>query len=148
MALAAAGVRMRMIGGNWSATTLPGNVVIEAETSYDGMFRLAARAKICLDASTYLDGVNDRIFGYSLNGAMCVTNAAGYLRDAFGEGEIGFYSMRDLDALGEQVKALLGRPAALHEAGQRARATVLASHTWRNRMEDLLRAIAAPGARH
>jgi glycosyltransferase involved in cell wall biosynthesis len=148
MALAASGVRVRTIGRGWEAAALPGNVVIETETSYEGMFQLAARAKICLDASTYLDGANDRVFGYSLNGAVCVTNAAGYLRDAFGEGEIGFYSVRDLDALGEQVKALLGRPAALHEAGQRARATVLASHTWRNRMEKLLRAIAARGTRH
>ncbi len=151
--LAASGVRMNLVGAGWNVAALPGNVDIESETDYEVLFRRAARAKICLDASTFLDGANDRVFSYSLNGAVCVTNAAGYLRDAFGEGEIGFYSMRDLGALGEQVKALLSRPAALHEAGQRARATVLASHTWRNRMEELLRALGAGsnealGARH
>lgn len=143
LALAASGVPMRMIGREWHSAKLPGNVAIEPEVSYEGLFRLAARAKICLDASTYLDGANDRVFGYALNGAVCVTNAAGYLREAFGEGEIGFFSMRDLDAFGDQVKAFLGRPSALREAGQRARSTVLASHTWHNRMEDLLRALGA-----
>lgn len=145
MALGASGVRMRLVGKGWNAATLPDNVTVEAETGYEVLFRLAARARICLDASTYLDGANDRVFSYALNGAVCVTNASGYLREAFGEGEIGFYSMRDLGALGEQVRTLLAQPEALHDAGQRARATVLASHTWRNRMEDLLRGIGARG---
>lgn len=143
MALAASGVRLHLVGKGWNVATLPQNVDLEGETSYDGMFQLAARARICLDASTYLDGANDRVFSYALNGALCLTNASGYLREAFGDGEIGFYSMRDLNGLGEQVKTLLAQPAALREAGQRARKTVLASHTWRNRMEDLLRGIGA-----
>ena len=143
MALAASGVRLHLVGKGWNVATLPQNVDLEGETIYDGMFQLAARAKICLDASTYLDGANDRVFSYSLNGALCLTNASGYLREAFGKGEIAFYSMRDLNGLGEQVKTLLAQPAALREAGQRARQTVLASHTWRTRMDDLLRASGA-----
>ena len=144
MALAASGVRMHLVGSGWDAAVLPPNFTLESETRYEMLFRLAARAKICLDASTYLDGANDRVFSYSLNGAVCITNAAGYLRDAFGEGEIRFYSMCDLNGLCEQVKMMISQPAALHEAGQRARTTVFASHTWRNRMEDMMAVIKPP----
>lgn len=152
MALAASGVHLTLVGGGWNGTTLPGNVTVLPETSYEVLFRLAARAKICLDTSTYMDGANDRVFSYALNGAVCITNAAGYLRSVFGEGDIRFYSMLDLNGLCEQVKAMLARPEALHDAGQRARSTVLASHTWRNRLEGLLGTLGAarqaPGARH
>jgi glycosyltransferase involved in cell wall biosynthesis len=144
MSIARSGVRMRVTGNGWDAIALPANVELGGETDYDGMFRLAARAKICLDASTYVDGVNDRVFSYALNGAVTFTNAAGYLRDAFGEENgLHFYSMRSLSELGEQVKALLARPDTLSEAGERARQTVLAAHTWRHRVEQILESMCA-----
>ena len=142
VALARSGVRMRVIGRGWDSIALPANVELGAGTDYEGFFRLAGRAKICLDASTYLDGANDRVFTYALNRAVCFTNAAGYLRRAFGEENgMRFYSMRNLSELGEQVNMLLARPDALREAGERARQTVLASHTWRHRVGDILSAM-------
>lgn len=141
-ALAAAGVRMRVVGKGWDKVALPANVELCAETNYDGFFRLAGQAKICLDASTYLDGANDRVFSYALNRAVCFTNAAGYLRGAFGEnGGVRFYSMRNLSELGERVKTLLASPDALREAGELGREAVLASHTWRHRVGDILGAM-------
>ncbi len=141
-ALAGSGVRMRVIGRGWDGVDLPANVGFGAETDYAGLFRLAGQAKICLDASTYLDGANDRVFSYALNRAVCFTNAAGYLRGVFGsEDGMRFYSMRNPAELGEQVKMLLARPAALREEGERARQAVLSSHTWRHRAGDILAAI-------
>ena len=142
VALARSGLHMRVVGKGWNAVTLPANVEWAAATDYDGMFRLAGQAKICLDASTYLDGANDRVFSYALNRAVCFTNASGYLRQLFGEdGGIGFFSMRDLPDLAEQIKSLLARPTALQEAGECAAATTLSAHTWRHRVGNVLAAM-------
>ncbi|MEO8003855.1 MAG: glycosyltransferase [Betaproteobacteria bacterium] len=142
VALARSGVRMRVVGRGWDTIQLPSNVELQGETNYEEFFKLAGQAKICLDASMYLDGANDRVFSYALNGAVCFTNAAGYLRGAFGENQgMCFYSMRDLAGLVEQVKALLARPDAIRAAGERAREIVLSSHTWRSRVGDLLGAL-------
>lgn len=143
VSLARSGVRMRVIGGGWDKVALPGNVEFGEETDYEGFFRLAGRAKICLDASTYLDGANDRVFSYALNRAVCFTNAAGYLRRAFGGNDgMRFYSLRDVAELGEQVNSLLARPDELREAGERARRAVLAAHTWRHRVAGILEAMS------
>lgn len=141
LALARAGVRMRVVGGGWEGEDLPANVVRTARTDYDGLLRLAAQAKICLDASTYTEGANDRVFNYALNGTVCFTNAAGYLAPLFADGAMRFYSMKRLDGLVDDVRGLLQRPEALRAAGDAARARVLADHTWRNRLESVLPAM-------
>ena len=141
VALARSGVRMRVVGKGWDAVDLPANVERTAQTDYEGLFRLAGQARICLDASTYLDGANDRVFSYALNGAVCFTNSAGYLQRQFGGGGMRFYSMRRLDELAEGVRELLARPAELRAAGEAAREKVLASHTWRHRLGDALAAL-------
>jgi hypothetical protein len=142
VAIARSGVRMRVVGKGWDKIPLPENVELVAETDYDGFFRLAGQAKICLDVSTYLDGANDRVFVYGLSRAVCFTNAAGYLRPAFGEDNgLRFYSMGSLSELGEQVKSLLARPDELRESGERARHAVLSLHTWRHRVGHILGAL-------
>ncbi|MBV8146992.1 MAG: hypothetical protein JO184_18530, partial [Gammaproteobacteria bacterium] len=55
-ALAQAGVRMRVVGRQWQHLAPFSNVVLQEPTDYDGLFRLAGAARICIDASTYLDG--------------------------------------------------------------------------------------------
>lgn len=142
VALGQAGVRLQVVGDGWGSVALPPGIRVHPATDYAGLFGFAARAKICLDASTYVDGANDRVFSYGLNRAVCFTNASGFLRGAMGE-EAGlrFYSMRRLDDLGESVKQLLSRPAGLREAGERARLDVLAAHTWRHRIGGILSAM-------
>ena len=87
-ALARSGVRMRVVGSGWDTVDLPANTVRTPSLDYEGLFRLAGQAKICLDASTYLDGANDRVFNYAMNGAVCFTNAAGYLGPQFPDGSM------------------------------------------------------------
>lgn len=142
VALGRAGVHLQVVGDGWRGAALPPAVRVHPATDYQGLFGFAGRAKICLDASTYVDGANDRVFSYALNRAVCFTNAAGYLRRAVGaEGGLRFYSMRNLSELGEQVKALLARPEALQEAGERARSSVLSAHLWRHRVGTVLDAM-------
>jgi len=136
--LARAGIRMVVVGRQWDQLSLPINVRVLPPTDYEGMFRLAASAKICLDVSTYIDGVNDRVFSYALNRAVCFTNAAGYLRDAESAG-IRFYSVRSTAALVEEIRQLLARPQQAVEEGEIARQTVLRAHTWQHRVQDILR---------
>jgi hypothetical protein len=141
-ALAQSGLRMRVVGNGWDTVTLPVSVELRGPTDYDGLFDLAAQAKICLDASTYFDGANDRVFSYALNGAVCFTNASGYLRQVFGEdGGMRFFSMHNLSDLAEQVNSLLARPAVLREAGESAAVAVLRAHTWRHRVCNILDAV-------
>lgn len=142
LALARSGIRLQVVGDGWAKIELPANVVLGEKTDYAGMFQLAARAKICLDASSYLNGANDRIFSYALNRAVCFTNASGYLRQVFGENAgVYFYSIRNLPEFAERVTDLLARPAALQEEGERAAIAVLAAHTWRDRVPLVLKAI-------
>jgi hypothetical protein len=139
LALARSGVPLQVVGRGWDKIALPPNVTIGAETTYDGFFSLAGRAKVCLDASTYLDGANDRVFTYALNRAVCLTNSSGYLRGVFGEeGGALFYSMHALSELGERVRALLSSPQSLAEKGQLAKQVVLSAHTWRHRVEAII----------
>jgi hypothetical protein len=141
--LARFGVSMRVVGKGWGRIGLPSNVELAEQTDYEGIFRLAAQAKISLDVSTYLDGANDRVFSYALNESVCFTNATGYLREAVGEdGGMRFYSMQNLPDLCEKVKALLARPLELRATGEHARQTVLSAHTWRQRVSSLLSALA------
>jgi hypothetical protein len=135
--LARAGIRMVVVGRQWDQLSLPVNVRVLPTTDYEGMFRLAASSKICLDVSTYVDGVNDRVFSYALNRAVCFTNASGYLRNAESAG-IRFYSMRNITALVEEIGTMLARPRQAAEVGELARQTVLRAHTWRQRVQHIL----------
>ena len=142
LALAKSGLPLRVVGKGWGNVDLPTNVTVQAPTDYQGFLQLAGMSKICVDASTYVDGVNDRVFSYAVNGAVCFTNAAGYLRPIVGD-DVGirFYSMLRLQGMVANVRELLDRPAELAEMGARARALVLSAHTWRHRLEHILRAI-------
>jgi len=141
VALARAGIRLLVVGRGWEGVALPGNARCVPPVAYEQIFRLAGRSRVCVDASTYLSGANDRVFNYALNGAVCFTNAAGYLRSAMGNDEwLGFYSMQDLAALAEEVRALLAEPRRLREMGEAGKRAVLARHTWRERLQTILTA--------
>jgi hypothetical protein len=143
LALVKSGVRMHVVGQGWRQLNLPVTVQVQDSTDYAGFLRLAGTAQICLDASTYLDGVNDRVFSYAVNQAVCFTNAAGYLRGIVGDDAgIRFYSMLSLQNMADDVRDLLTRPAELAELGARARAMVLGAHTWRHRVEHILRGMS------
>lgn len=59
--LASAGVPLTVVGAGWDQVQLPHNVTLLPSTDYDGFLALAGRSKICLDASSYPGGLNDRV---------------------------------------------------------------------------------------
>jgi hypothetical protein len=77
--LARSGVRIHIVGKGWNWLLPAANVIVHEPVPYDAMLRLAGAARICIDASTYLDGANDRVFSYAVNGPssgrikVCVT---------------------------------------------------------------------------
>ncbi len=146
-AAAASGASMTVVGDGWAHIPLPANVTLHRFTDYAGFLGLAAQARISVDASTYRHGANDRVFNYAINGSVCFTNAAGYLSNSFDAlddcGGLHFYSTLELPGLGPAIRELLDSPARLREDAQRARATTLAQHTWRHRLESIISAVAA-----
>jgi hypothetical protein len=137
--LARSGVRMRIVGQGWDSVALPPNVEMTSPTNYQDFLRLSGRAKICLDASTYTSGANDRVFTYAVNRAVCFTNAAGHLRGTSAEDAgVRFYSLLNMEKLGDDIMSLLAQPSRLRELGEQAKRGVLSGHTWRHRIGDVL----------
>ncbi|HVY06197.1 MAG TPA: glycosyltransferase [Burkholderiales bacterium] len=140
--LAGSGLSLCIAGKGWEVLDMPANVQRVKGTDYEGLFRLAAQAKICIDASTYLNGANDRVFSYGLNRAVCFTNASGYLREVFGAGQgVHFYSMNGLAELADRIKSMLAQPEGILEEAEQARQAIRSSHTWIHRVGDILSAV-------
>jgi hypothetical protein len=146
-AAAASGIDMRVVGNGWQQAGLPANVQLHPFVDYRELLALVARAQICLDASTYPQGANDRVFNYMLNGAVTFTNARGYLAQAYGpEGGLQFYALDEPDALADALRNLIAAPARMREQAARARELTLATQTWRHRVEAMLQMLAAAAA--
>jgi len=144
-AAATSGAAFRVVGNGWGEVTLPSNVTVQPQVGYEELITLAAQARICVDASTYRHGANDRVFNYTASGAVCFTNATGYLAGSYARdgdgGGLHTYSTLALAALGPAIRELLDAPARLREDAERAKGTTLAKHTWRHRLETLITAI-------
>lgn len=144
LAAARSGAGIRVVGGGWDAIDLPANVTVQPLTPYAETLELAGRSRICLDASSYPDGANDRIFNYALNRAVCLTNSRNWVESCFGNDQgVHYYQSGDAQTLTGQIPALLARPQQMQQQGEAARAVTLAGHTWRHRIEHILAAVKA-----
>ena len=141
-AVARCGARVHVVGSGWEQLDLPPNVSVQAPVAYSEIFALAGRSKICLDCSNYPGGVNDRVFNYTLNAALCFTNAfEPAVRALGGAAGLRSYAFLDLDGLTQGVGDALARPHELQrEAAVAAQATA-ATQTWQHRLQDILLAV-------
>jgi len=141
-AVARSGARVQVVGSGWSDIDLPPNVSVQAPVAYTEMFALAGRSKICLDSSNYPGGVNDRVFNYTLNGAVCFTNACEPAARALGQ-EAGLrrYSFLELERLTQAVADALSHPDELRRDAESAALATAATQTWRHRLENILHAV-------
>ena len=139
-AAAASGATIHVVGAGWDTIELPANVVCHTPTAdYEGLFALAGRARICLDVSSYPDGANDRVFSYSLNRAVCLSNAAGYLAGAYRDsGGVQFYSPVVPADLAGKIAALLAAPRRSWEQAEAGRQVTLETQNWCVRLETIL----------
>ncbi len=140
--IAAAGLPIEVYGSRWDGLGLPANVRVHPATDYRAYMDLIGDARICLDASTYLGGANDRVVQFAVNGTAFFSNAREYLREAFGD-DAGFYSPLELHEAAEGIRDLLARPAELEARSERLRARALGGHLWRHRVEAILTATGA-----
>ena len=141
---AASGLRMTIVGEGWEPPTggdWPSTVTIRPSLSYEEFFVLAGRSKMALDASTYLNGANDRIFNLLVNRCLPVTNASGWLAKEFAGQGMRFYSMKHLDDLGSLLHQSL--TTSLADEMDAARSFALERHTWRQRLGTMLDMIRA-----
>jgi hypothetical protein len=142
---AASGLRMTIVGEGWEpqrSHDWPSTVTIRPPLSYEEFFVLAGRSKMALDASTYLNGANDRIFNLLVNRCLPVTNARGWLENEFAEQGMRFYSMKRLEDLGDLLQQSLS--TRLADEMDAARSGALQRHTWRQRLGTILDMIRAP----
>jgi hypothetical protein len=139
-AATASGLRMLIVGDGWAGgDDWPSSVTIRPPLSYEECFVLAGRSKMALDASTYLNGANDRIFNYVVNRCLPVTNARGWLERQFGDQGMRFYSISDVDEVGATLRHALS--PSLADEMEAMRATALRQHNWRERLATLLEAV-------
>ena len=144
-AAAASGVAMHVVGNGWEQAGLPGNVSLHPHVDYHALLDWVARAQVCLDASTYPQGANDRVFNYMLNGAVTFTNARGFLGQVYGPQDgLQFYGLNEPGALADALREWVAAPARMQEAAARARELTLATQTWRHRVEAILQMLKAP----
>lgn len=142
---AASGLRMTVVGEGWDAGdryAWPSNVTIRPPLSYEEFFVLAGRSKMALDASTYLNGANDRIFNLLVNRCLPVTNASGWLAQEFAGQGMRFYSMKNPDNLGALLQQSLS--TSLADEMDATRRFALEHHTWRQRLGTILDMIRVP----
>ena len=139
--MAAAGLPIQVYGKGWDGVALPTNVHVHPATDYRAYMDLIGDARICLDASTYLGGANDRAVQFAVNGTVFFSNAREYLYEAFGDAA-GFYTPLDLPEAAERIRDLLARPKEIEARSGRLRALALAGHLWRHRLETILEADA------
>lgn len=139
--IAAAGLPIEVYGSGWDGVALPPNVNVHPPTDYRAYMGLIGGARICLDASTYLGGANDRVVQFAINGTVFFSNAREYLHEAFGD-DAGFYSPLDYPEAAERIRDLLARPKEMEARSARLRALALGGHLWRHRLETILEAHA------
>ena len=138
--LAASGLPIEVYGNGWESAGLPANARTHAAMDYRVYLDLIGDARICLDASTYLDGANDRVVQFAINGTVFFSNAQTYLREAFGD-TAEFYSPLDLAQTADRVGALLAHSEELEMRSARLRAIALETHLWRHRLESIFAAM-------
>lgn len=84
-------------------------------------------------------GSPTKIFEYMAAGKGIVASRLGQIAEIIQDGETGLLTAPDdASALAEAISHLLDAPQRAREMGARARAAVLARHTWRRNVEEIL----------
>lgn len=84
-------------------------------------------------------GSPTKVFEYMAAGKGIVASRLGQIGELIEDGKTGLLvTPDDTQALAEAISRLLDAPAVARDLGARARATVLARHTWRRNVEEIL----------
>jgi spore maturation protein CgeB len=86
-----------------------------------------------------MDAGSDRVFSAMLRGAMCITDATGYLKEIFTDGEeIVFYNPDNPSELADKVNFYLRNEDERLKIAKQGFEKVRKYHTYINRAEEIL----------
>lgn len=149
-ALADGGVKIYLFGKDWEQISCrhPENLIVTGRmvTSAECV-RAAMQAKISLNTMPWFkDGAHDRVFTSMLCGAAALTDDSRYLREQFADLDtIVYYGLQQLEALPQQVTALLADPQRLFALACRGKRAAVQCHQWKNRAAILEKYAARAG---
>ena len=105
---------------------------------------LMGRAKIVLNVlPCVIDAPHDRIFYSTMAGAVSLTDRNRWIERHYQEGgELAIYDLPPRD-LGQAVAEFLADPDSLERIAMAGRSRTMADHTWLNRVDAILGAVAA-----
>jgi spore maturation protein CgeB len=119
-------------------------VVVHSALSYIEALEVMKQSKIVLNSCIKnVYGAHERIFAALACGAVSVTNDNPFMKEHFLSGkEIILYNRSDFAKTSKAVAELLSDEEKRRQMAARGRSTVMAEHTWDNRVAVLLEAIS------
>ena len=149
-ALVDSGLQVHILGKGWELLKCehPENLLREGQVDSAACLRGISKAKISLNVMPWFkDGAHDRIFNSMLNKAMCLSDDSIYLREEMKEGEMIFYSLKEIERVPEIVRRYLKDENARREVVDKGYQKAKREHTWECRGREILRIIKEEGKR-
>lgn len=141
-ALAENGYPLTIYGGNWDQMPCKNRSSLTLHTGipYEQSFALMSHAKVVLNVMPlFKSGSHDRVLASMLNSSVSLTDSSLYLREHFTDKkDIVFYSIDNVDSLLESAELLLHNDSLAGQIADNGYLSASRSHTWENRMEELL----------
>lgn len=149
-ALVDSGLQVHILGKGWELLKCehPENLLREGQVDSAACLRGISKAKISLNVMPWFkDGAHDRIFNSMLNKGMCLSDDSIYLREEMKEGEMIFYSLKEIERVPEIVRRYLKDENARREVVDKGYQKAKREHTWECRGREILRIIKEEGKR-
>lgn len=142
--LVANGIHVTCLGLGWETCDWADSeyLTLGGKVSAKEVFSYMKRAKVVLSTQTWFKaGAHDRIFNGMISGAAVVTDTSDYLQEIFTDTQCVQYNLKDTGRLYERVSALLESDGARTQMASAGQQEALASHTWKNRAEEIIKEI-------
>ncbi len=140
--LADSGIKVHTFGAGWDMLECrhPENIITAGNVSSQECLDMISRSKISVNVMPWFkQGAHDRVFNSMLNGAVCVTDTSGYLKDNFIDGEnIIFYNLENIDAAADKIKRLLTNHDELERIAENAYKICAENHKWEMRTNKVI----------
>ena len=140
--LADSGIKVHTFGAGWDMLECrhPENIITAGNVSSQECLDMISRSKISVNVMPWFkQGAHDRVFNSMLNGAVCVTDTSGYLKDNFIDGEnIIFYNLENIDAAADKIKRLLTNHDELEHIAENAYKICAENHKWEMRTNNVI----------
>ena len=139
-------LNIQVYGNGWNkfaSTHVHSKVSFHGPIDFIGIQNKMADSKIVLNIlPCFVDGGHERIFNAMLSGAACLSDENAFLSANFkNEENILLFNLRD-EGYSERIAHFLDKPELLQEISNKGKELVTKNHTWLNRAEQILQAVA------